>query len=117
MPTLQQSFSEWQSANFEGFQPLEAWLLGTMFAAFAVGLRLPIPRLLLLLALTHLALAHVRHVDLVALLAPLIVSSALGPQLAARIRATPSSPLSARVAALAAPASASGVALTMAVGA
>ena len=115
MPTLQQSFSEWQSASFQGFQPLEGWLLGTMFVAFAVGLRLPIPRLLLLLALTHLALAHVRHVDLVALLAPLIVSSALGPQLAARIRATPSSPLSARVAALAAPASASGVALTMAI--
>ncbi len=115
MPTLQQSFSEWQSANFEGFQPLEAWLLGTMFAAFAVGLRLPIPRLLLLLALTHLALAHVRHADLVAVMAPLVVSSALGPQLAARIRATPSSPLGERVADLASRASASGVALTIAI--
>ncbi|HET7594101.1 MAG TPA: hypothetical protein VFK49_01545 [Stellaceae bacterium] len=115
MPTLQQSFSEWQSASFQRFEPLEAWLLAMMFAAFAVGLRLPIPRLLLLLAMIHLALAHVRHADLVALVAPLVVSSSLGPQLAARIRATPSSTLGERVAALASPANAAGVALTTAI--
>lgn len=115
MPTLQQSFSEWRSVNFQSFDPLEVWLLGAMFAGFAVGLRLPILRLLLLLALVHLALAHVRHADLIALMAPLVVSAALGPQLAARIRATPSSPLSERVAALAAPASTWGVVLTAAI--
>ena len=117
MPTLQQSFGEWLSPNFQSFDPLEPWLLGTLFAAFALGLRLPIPRLLLLLALIHLALAHARHADLVALIAPLVVSAALGPQLAARIRSAPSSPLSARVAALAAPAGPSGAALTLAIAA
>jgi hypothetical protein len=115
MPTLQHSFSEWLSPSFQSFDPLEPWLLGTMFAAFALGLRLPIPRLLLLLALIHLALAHARHADLVALVAPLVVSSALGPQLAARIRSTPSSPLGERIIALASPASAAGVALTIAI--
>jgi len=114
MPTLQLSFSEWLSPNFQSFDPLEPWLLGMMFVAFAAGLRLPMPRLLLLLALIHLALAHARHADLVALIAPLIVSSALGPQLAARIRSTPSSPLGERVVALASPASARGAALTLA---
>jgi hypothetical protein len=114
MPTLQQSFSEWQSADFHRFGPLEAWLLGALLLAFATGLRVPLPRLLLLLALIHLALAHARHADLVALVAPLIVSASLGPQLAARIRAMPSSALSDRVAALASPAGASGVALTIA---
>ena len=113
MPTLQQSFSEWQSADFHGATPLEAWLLGVLLVAFATGLRLPMPRLLLLLVLIHLALAHARHGDLVAVMAPLIVSASLGPQLAARIRALPSSALSERAAALASPAGASGVALTL----
>ena len=114
MPTLQQSFSEWQSTNFQNFDPLEIWLLGLMFVGFAVGVRLPVPRLLLLMALLHLALAHARHADLVALIAPLIISSSLGAQLAARIRAAPSSSLGERVAALAAPASVSGIAVTVA---
>jgi hypothetical protein len=114
MPALQQSFSEWQSADFHSFAPLEAWLLGALLVAFATGLRVPLPRLLLLLVLVHLALAHARHADLVALMAPLIVSASLGPQLATRIRAMPSSALSERVAALASPAGPSGVVLTIA---
>jgi hypothetical protein len=114
MPALQQSFSEWQSADFQSFGPLEAWLLGALLVAFATGLRLPLPRLLLLLGLIHLALAHARHADLVALMAPLVVSASLGPQLAARIRALPSSSLSERVAALASPVGAAGAALTVA---
>jgi len=114
MPALQQSFSEWQSADFHSFSPLEPWLLGLLLVAFATGLRVQMPRLLLLLMLIHLALAHVRHADLVALMAPLILSASLGPQLAARIRAMPSSALSERVAALASPAGASGAVLTIA---
>ena len=117
MPALQQSFSEWQSADFHSFAPLEAWLLGLLLVALATGLRLPIPRLLLLVVLIHLALAHARHADLLALMAPLIASASLGPQFAARIRAMPSSALSERVAALARPAGPSGVALTIALGA
>jgi len=114
MPALQQSFSEWQSADFHSFAPLEAWLLGVLLVAFAAGPRVGMSRLLLLLLLVHLALAHARHADLVALIAPLIVSASLGPQLAARIRAMPSSALSERVAALSSPAGAAGVALTIA---
>ncbi len=108
MPALQQSFIEWMSPNFQSFQPFEAWLLSLMFVAFAFGLRLPVARLVLLLALIHLALAHVRHVDLAALLAPVIVAAPLGPQIAERIRSSPPSPLGGWFIALARPANAAG---------
>src|SRR6202007_1045 len=51
MTTLQSSFNECLSPNFQSLQPLEIWLLGTMFVAFALGLRLPLLRLVLLIGL------------------------------------------------------------------
>ena len=71
MPALQASFGEWQSPNFQEFQPLEIWLLGIIALGFATGAKLPLPRLLLLLALCHMALAHVRHAELLGLVGPL----------------------------------------------
>jgi hypothetical protein len=111
MPTLQSSFSEWLSPNFQTFQPLEVWLLGAIFIGFALGLRLPLLRLLLLLGLFHLALAHGRHADFVAIIAPLAVAASLGPQLAARIYPTGPSPLSQRLIALTRPSNPLGIAL------
>lgn len=71
---------EWRSPNFQTFQPLELWLLGGLALALHQGLRLPPIRLILLLGLLHLALKHVRHIELVGLLAPLFVAASLGAQ-------------------------------------
>ncbi|NPC55462.1 hypothetical protein [Caenimonas soli] len=71
---------EWRSPNFQKFQPLELWLLGGLALAMYQGLRLPPIRLALLLVLLHLALKHIRNVELVGLLAPLIVAVPLAAQ-------------------------------------
>ena len=115
MPALQASFGEWMSPNFQSFQPLEIWLLGMIALGFTTGIRLPLQRLLLLLALCHMALAHVRHAELLGLVGPLAVAASLGPQIAARIRSAPLSAVGRGVARLAAPASPPAVALALAV--
>ena len=71
---------EWQSPNFHGLQILEIWLLGGMALFMHQGLRLPPIRLLLLLGLLHLALKHVRYVELLGLLAPLFFAAPLASQ-------------------------------------
>lgn len=71
---------EWQSPNFHRFQPLEVWLLGALAIALHRGLRLPPVRLLLLLALIHLSLKHIRNVELLGLLGPLILAPAFAAQ-------------------------------------
>ena len=70
---------EWQAANFARFQPVEVWLLGLMGLALAGRLRLGMVRLVLLLGLFHLALAHARFGDLLALLGPLLIADGLAP--------------------------------------
>ena len=72
-----QRIGEWRSPNFHAFQPLELWLLGGLAFAMHQGLRLAPVRLILLLALLHLALKHIRSVELVGLLAPLLLASPL----------------------------------------
>lgn len=72
--------SEWQSPNFHGIQPLEIWLLAGLAVALHQGLRLPVLRLALLLALLHLALKHIRNVELIGLLAPLFLATPLARQ-------------------------------------
>jgi len=104
MPSLQASFREWLSPDFHTFQPLEISLLGLIALGFTTGACLPLSRLLLLLALSHMALAHVRHAELLGLVGPLAIGASLGPQIAARIRAAPISELSRGIARLAAPA-------------
>jgi hypothetical protein len=113
MPALQASFNEWMSPNFQSFQPLEIWLLGMIALGFTTGIRLPLHRLLLLLALCHMALAHVRHAELLGLVGPLAVAASLGPQIAARIRSAPLSAVGRAVARLGAPAHLPAVALAL----
>jgi hypothetical protein len=114
MPALQASFIEWMSPNFQSFQPIEIWLLGMIALGFTTGIRLPALRLLLLLALCHMALAHVRHAEVLGLVGPLVVAASLGPQIAAEIRSVPLSPLGRGIARLAAPASRPAIALALA---
>jgi len=71
---------EWRSPDFHRFQPLEAWLLALMALAMHKGLRLPPMRLLLLLGLVHLSLKHIRNVELLGLLAPLLLAPAFAAQ-------------------------------------
>ena len=116
MPALQASFGEWLSPNFQAFQPLEIWLLGIIALGFATGIRLPPSRLLLLLALCHMALGHIRHAELLGLVGPLAVAAALGPPIAAWIRSMPISALSRGIVRFADPAAPAAVKLALAIG-
>ena len=71
---------EWQSPSFHSIQPLEIWLLTGLAVALHQGLRFPIMRLILLLGLLHLALKHIRNVELIGLLAPLFLAAPLAKQ-------------------------------------
>lgn len=72
--------AEWRSPNFNILQPLELWLLGGLALVLHQGLRLPPVRLILLVALLHLALKHIRSMELVGLLGPLILAAPLAAQ-------------------------------------
>jgi len=71
---------EWKSPDFHQAQPLELWMMLVLALACSARLRLPWLRLLLVLALTHLALKHQRNVALLGLIAPLLVATPLGRQ-------------------------------------
>jgi hypothetical protein len=62
---------------------LELWVLGAIGLAFLTGFKLPVTRLILLLGLFHLAFQHVRHVDLLGVVAPLALAAPLGAALTA----------------------------------
>lgn len=81
MSGMQDAFSEWMSPDFHGFQPLEIWLLGLLLLGFSLGVKLPLPRLLLLLGLVHLALQQGRQGELLGLIGPLAMAAPLGRQL------------------------------------
>jgi hypothetical protein len=105
MPALQGGFGEWRPADLTQFPALEAWLFGLLALGFATGARPRWTRLALVVGLAHLALAHVRHADLLGLVGPLALAAALGPSLAARTRPAAGSPLLRGAAWLARPAS------------
>jgi len=93
MPALQAGFDEWRPADLAQFPALEAWLLGAVALGFLTRAKLPWTRLVLLLGLIHMALAHVRHADLLGLVAPLAIAGALGPRLAELTAIAANSPL------------------------
>ena len=94
MPTLQTSFIEWRSPDFQKFDPAEAWLLAAILLGFSTGVRLPPMRLLLLLGLFHLVLQHQRHEDLLAVVAPLALIGPLAERLNAITKPEGGSPVS-----------------------
>jgi hypothetical protein len=116
MPALQSGFGEWLPANFGEFPALEAWLLGALALGFAAGAQLRWTRIALLAGLAHMALAHVRHADLLGLVGPLALAAGLGPRLAELTRPAAASPLLRAAAWLARPAQLPGVALMLALG-
>lgn len=82
MPALQTSFGEWLPPSFSAFPALELWLLAIVATGFGLRVRLRWTRLLLVLLLLHMALRHVRHADLLGLVAPLVLAEGLGAALA-----------------------------------
>jgi len=73
--------SEWQSPNFQEFQPLEAWLLLGLFASLSFGVKLPWTRVLMLLLLLHISLQHLRNIEVLGLAAPLLIAESVARQL------------------------------------
>lgn len=114
MPALQTGFGEWLPANLAQFPALEAWLLGAIALGFACRSPLAWTRLVLLLGLVHMALAHVRHADLLGLVGPLAAAGGLGPALAGLTQPAAPSPLLRAAAILARPARLPGQILALA---
>jgi hypothetical protein len=112
-PALQATFIEWRSPDFQEFPALEMWLLGLVVVGFTLGARPPPMRLVLLLGLIHMALQHVRHADILAIVAPLALAAPLEAALAGLIPDARSS-LSGWFARLAKPAAAPAAVLTIA---
>jgi hypothetical protein len=73
---------EWRPADFSHVTPLELGLLGGVGAALYWRLTLPPPRIVLLLGFIHMALSHVRNIEVLALLLPLVVVEPLAAQFA-----------------------------------
>ena len=73
---------EWMPANFSSFTPFEGWILLSIGGALYCGVKLSPPRILLVLGLFHMALSHVRNIEIFALLMPLVVLTPLVTQFA-----------------------------------
>lgn len=72
---------EWAPQNFSKPGPFELVLLALLGAALASGVVAPLPRVALLVLLVHMALAHVRHADLLALLGPILLAEPIARRL------------------------------------
>lgn len=68
------TLSEWRPADFGSFSLFEGCLLGLIGLALHRSLAISVPRIILLLLTTHMALAHVRSIDAFAFLVPLILA-------------------------------------------
>lgn len=117
MPAVQSSFGEWLSPDFQQSPALELWVLGLVLTGFATGARLMPMRLALLLGLLHMSLQHVRHADLLAVVAPLAVAAPLGPRLTALLGSPADSPIAGWFARLARPAGRPAIGLTLVIAA
>jgi len=73
--------TEWRGADFSAFQPIFVWIALMALGGFALGIRLPLSRLAMLLLLLYLALAHIRHAELLAFIGPLLVAAPIAKQL------------------------------------
>ena len=73
---------EWLPADFSHFGMFEAVILAAIAAALYHGVKLTPPRIILLLGLLHMALSHVRNVEIFALLAPLVAAGPVAAQFA-----------------------------------
>lgn len=103
--------SEWQSVNFQQLTGLEIWLLSACAGMLLLGVRLPWSRLLMVLLLVHMALQHIRHGELLAFVAPLLVAPSVGDELRRRAAGVAVSGIDRGLRALAGRATPSGLAV------
>jgi hypothetical protein len=75
------NITEWQPSNVVNNPPLLLWLFLFLFVSLLQGLRLPICRLIMLMLLLYMALAHRRHTELLGLAAPLLIQHAIAERL------------------------------------
>lgn len=73
--------TEWRPADFGAVGPFEIVLLLGIGLALYRGIALPAMRIVLLLGLVHMALAQVRAAEILALVAPLLLSAPLARQI------------------------------------
>ena len=69
--------AEWRPSDFSRLGAFEICLLLGLGAVLFRGLTLPVMRIVLLLGLLHMALAHVRNVTVLALLLPIVIAAPL----------------------------------------
>jgi hypothetical protein len=75
---------EWMPANFSKFGAFEMAILTLIAGALYSGVKLTLPRIALVLGLLHMALSHVRNVEIFALLLPIVVLAPVASQFALR---------------------------------
>ena len=73
---------EWMPADFSKLGAFELSILALIGGALYGGVKLPPPRIALVLGLLHMALAHVRNVEIYALLLPIVVLAPVASQFA-----------------------------------
>lgn len=85
---------EWMPADFRSLGAFEISILALIAGALYSGVKLSPPRIALVLGLLHMALSHVRNLEIFALLLPLVVLSPVSSQLSLQgarfARVTPS---------------------------
>jgi len=74
------AIAEWRSPNFQSQPMQELILLVALYLMMSRGLKLPVIRLLIVLALTHLYLRYARNAELLATLTPLMIAPLLARQ-------------------------------------
>ncbi|MBR1218413.1 hypothetical protein JQ557_10465 [Bradyrhizobium sp. U87765 SZCCT0131] len=77
---LLQVISEWRPVDFSVFVMFEGALLALIGSALYFGVRLPPTRIVLMLGLLHMALAHMRNVEVFVLLLPVIALTPVADQ-------------------------------------
>jgi len=75
---------EWMPANFSKFGAFEMAILMLIAGALYGGVKLTPPRIALVLSLLHMALSHVRNLEIFALLLPIVVLAPVASQFALR---------------------------------
>ena len=75
---------EWMPADFSKISAFEMAILALVAGALYGGVRLTPPRIALALGLLHMALSHVRNVEIFALLLPVVVLAPVASQFALR---------------------------------
>ena len=75
---------EWMPADFSKFGAFEMAILTLIAGALYSGIKLTPPRIALVLGLLHMALSHVRNVEIFALLLPIVVLAPVASQFTLR---------------------------------